>query len=79
MSKILFVMSAADHWTLSDGTQHPTGYWAEEFQVPYQALTDAGHTVDVATPGGVAPTVDSSSLGDTEPPVVPAPLVLADV
>ncbi|MER5292589.1 type 1 glutamine amidotransferase domain-containing protein, partial [Streptomyces pharetrae] len=24
MSKILFVMTGADHWTLNDGTRHPT-------------------------------------------------------
>jgi putative intracellular protease/amidase len=62
MAKILFVMSAADHWTLADGTKHPTGYWAEEVVVPYRALTAAGHQVVVATPGGVAPTVDAASL-----------------
>jgi putative intracellular protease/amidase len=79
MAKILFVMSAADHWTLNDGTRHPTGFWAEEFAAPYRALTEAGHTVEVATPGGVAPVVDSGSLDGQEPPVVPAPVRLADV
>lgn len=62
MSNILMVPSAADHWRLRDGTEHPTGYWAEEFVVPHRAFRDAGHTVDVATPGGVAPTVDAVSL-----------------
>ncbi|WP_432825853.1 hypothetical protein [Dactylosporangium sp. CA-092794] len=47
MAKILFVMSAADHWTLNDGTRHPTGFWAKEFAVPYQALVEAGRTVEV--------------------------------
>jgi putative intracellular protease/amidase len=79
MAKILFVMSAADHWTLTDGTQHPTGFWAEEFAVPYQALIEAGHTVEVATPGGVAPTVDKGSLNGEEAPVVPEPVRLEDV
>ncbi|MFC5182564.1 type 1 glutamine amidotransferase domain-containing protein [Actinomadura harenae] len=62
MAKILFVMTGADHWTLADGTKHPTGFWAEEAAVPYEAFTEAGHTVTVATPGGVVPTVDAGSL-----------------
>ncbi|GGW10839.1 peptidase [Streptomyces capoamus] len=62
MSKILFVMTGADHWTLADGTGHPTGFWAEEAVVPYQAVKAAGHEVVVATPGGVVPTVDRASL-----------------
>jgi putative intracellular protease/amidase len=62
MAKILFVMTGAGHWTLADGTEHPTGYWAEEFVAPHQAFTGAGHEVVVATPGGVVPTVDQASL-----------------
>ncbi len=62
MSRILFVMTGVDHWTLADGTRHPTGYWAEEFAAPYQEFTAAGHEIVVATPGGVVPTVDRASL-----------------
>ncbi|SDP23044.1 Putative intracellular protease/amidase [Streptomyces sp. cf386] len=62
MSKILFVMTGADHWTLSDGTQHPTGFWAEEAVTPYQAFTAAGHEIVIATPGGVVPPLDQVSL-----------------
>ncbi|WP_058041180.1 type 1 glutamine amidotransferase domain-containing protein [Streptomyces roseifaciens] len=62
MSKILFVMTGADHWTLADGTKHPTGFWAEEAVVPYAAFKAAGHEIVVATPGGVVPTVDRASL-----------------
>ncbi|MEU7866390.1 type 1 glutamine amidotransferase domain-containing protein [Dactylosporangium sp. NPDC049140] len=62
MAKILFVLTGASYWTLKDGTRHPTGYWAEEFAAPYRALTEAGHTVEVATPGGVVPHVDVMSL-----------------
>jgi putative intracellular protease/amidase len=62
MSKILFVMTGADQWTLADGTQHPTGYWAEEAVAPYEAFKAAGHEIVVATPGGVVPTVDKGSL-----------------
>ncbi|MFI6595963.1 type 1 glutamine amidotransferase domain-containing protein [Nonomuraea sp. NPDC050536] len=62
MSKILFVVTGADHWTLKDGTKHPTGFWAEELATPYEAFTKAGHEVVVATPGGVMPVPDQASL-----------------
>lgn len=62
MSKILFVVTGADHWTLNDGTKHPTGFWAEELATPYEAFTKAGHEVVVATPGGVQPVPDQASL-----------------
>ena len=62
MSKILFVMTGVDHWTLADGTKHPTGFWAEEALAPYEAFQAAGHEIVVATPGGVVPTVDRGSL-----------------
>ncbi|WP_030937269.1 type 1 glutamine amidotransferase domain-containing protein [Streptomyces sp. NRRL S-646] len=62
MSKILFVMTGVDYWTLADGTRHPTGFWAEEAVAPYEAFKAAGHEIVVATPGGVVPTVDKGSL-----------------
>jgi putative intracellular protease/amidase len=62
MAKVLFVVTGASYWTLADGTRHPTGYWAEEFAAPYKELTEAGHDVVVASPGGVVPRVDSMSL-----------------
>lgn len=62
MAKVLFIVSGASYWVLKDGTRHATGYWAEEFANPYEILTDAGHEVVVATPGGVIPTVDMMSL-----------------
>ncbi|WP_067841293.1 type 1 glutamine amidotransferase domain-containing protein [Nocardia lijiangensis] len=62
MANILFVMTGVDYWTLADGTKHPTGYWAEEFVVPFEALKAAGHRIVVATPGGVVPAVDKGSL-----------------
>ncbi|GAA3883988.1 type 1 glutamine amidotransferase domain-containing protein [Streptomyces sp. NPDC003631] len=62
MAKLLFVMTGTAYWTLKDGTRYATGYWAEEFAVPYKALTAAGHEVVVATPRGVVPTVDMMSL-----------------
>jgi putative intracellular protease/amidase len=47
---------------MKDGTPHPTGFWAEEFIKPHKAFTGARLKVDIATPGGVTPTVDPLSL-----------------
>lgn len=63
MTKVLFVISAATGWTLQDGTVHPTGYWAEEVSEPHRIFRQAGFDISIATPGGVAPTVDELSLG----------------
>ncbi|MDQ0407007.1 type 1 glutamine amidotransferase domain-containing protein [Streptomyces sp. NBC_01723] len=62
MATVLFMVSGATYWVLKDGTRYATGYWAEEFAKPYKALTDAGHAVVVATPGGTTPNVDMMSL-----------------
>jgi putative intracellular protease/amidase len=62
MTNILMVVSAADSLTMKDGSEHPTGYWAEELVVSHQTLTEAGNTVHIATPGGRKPTVDQVSL-----------------
>src|ERR1035437_9238746 len=62
MANILMVVSAADSLTMRDGSEHPTGYWAEEVVVSHKNLLDAGHTVRIATPGGMKPTVDQVSL-----------------
>lgn len=62
MPSVLFVLTGADHWTLNDGTTHPTGFWAEELAAPHRVFTQAGYDITVATPGGVAPTVDEASL-----------------
>ncbi|MGP3925027.1 type 1 glutamine amidotransferase domain-containing protein [Streptomyces sp. 8N616] len=62
MTTVLFVVTGADHWTLADGTLHPTGYWAEELAAPHRLFREAGFDVTIATPGGVTPTVDAASL-----------------
>jgi putative intracellular protease/amidase len=62
MAKVLFMVSGATYLVLKDGTRYATGYWAEEFAIPYKAITDAGHEVVVATPGGTVPSVDMMSL-----------------
>lgn len=60
--KILFVLTAADHWTLADGFKQPTGFWAEEALAPYAIFKEAGYEIVAASPGGVPPTVDALSL-----------------
>lgn len=62
MARILLVLSASDHWTLKDGSRHPTGYWAEEFVAPHRTFLDRGVEVTLATPGGGRPSVDEASL-----------------
>jgi putative intracellular protease/amidase len=63
MTSVLIVVSAANRWTLNDGSSHPTGYWAEELAEPHKIFAAAGWDITIATPGGVAPTVDRLSLG----------------
>ena len=63
MTSVLIVVSAADGWTLNDGSSHPTGYWGEELAEPHRIFAAAGWDITLATPGGVAPTVDRLSLG----------------
>ncbi|OBA84397.1 transcriptional regulator [Mycobacterium sp. 1164966.3] len=63
MTKVLMVVSAADRWTLNDGTVHPSGYWAEEVAMPHRIFSEAGWDITIATPGGKAPTLDQLSLG----------------
>lgn len=62
MSKILIVLSAADTWTRADGSKYQSGVWAEEFVVMDEKFIAAGCTVVIATPGGVAPTIDPHSM-----------------
>ncbi len=64
MSSVLLVLSGARVWSLKDGSQHPTGFWADEFAAPHRLLIEAGHDVTIATPGARVPVVDQASLGD---------------
>jgi putative intracellular protease/amidase len=62
MTRILFVSTAATHWTLADGYRQPAGFWSEEAMGPYAVFKKAGYDITVATPGGVPPTPDPLSL-----------------
>jgi putative intracellular protease/amidase len=59
---LLVVLSGAHRWTLADGKAHATAFWVEELIEPIRVFRDAGIDVTVATPGGVAPTVDEAGL-----------------
>lgn len=72
MVKVLILMTTSATLNLIDGRQHASGFWAEEFVVPYERLIGEGYEVDVATIGGQAPTPDKGSLtpqtvGNTRP------------
>jgi putative intracellular protease/amidase len=57
---ILITKEAALH--LLDGEVHASGFWAEEFVVPYLRFKKEGYDVDVASVGGIAPTPDKTSI-----------------
>jgi putative intracellular protease/amidase len=60
--QVLFLLTGADEWTLVDGSKHPTGFWADELVAPHRVFRDAGWRITIATPGGVTPPLDESSL-----------------
>jgi putative intracellular protease/amidase len=62
MAKVLIVLTGARVWSQKDGTQRPTGFWTEEFAVPHRLLTEAGAEITIATPGGLVPVPDQTSL-----------------
>lgn len=66
MSNILMIVTGATSLTMKDGSQHPTGFWAEELVTAHRDLVAVGHTVTIATPGGVTPTVDAGSLDPSQ-------------
>jgi len=61
MKNILIVLSAASEWTRADGSKYASGVWAEEFVVMDEEFSKTCN-VDIATPGGVAPTIDPHSM-----------------
>lgn len=62
MTRILILLTKASTLQLIDGSEHPSGFWAEEFVVPYERFLAQGWQVDVATIGGEPPTPDAGSL-----------------
>src|SRR5215510_6682202 len=59
---LLTILTNTAYLTLTDGEAYPSGFWAEEFAVPYQLFKKAGYDIHFATLDGIAPTVDKSSV-----------------
>lgn len=60
--KVLILMTNRKTLHLLDGEIHPSGFWAEEFVVPYKRFKQEGYDIDVATIHGIPPTVDQTSI-----------------
>jgi len=64
-NKILFVMSAADTLPLNNGKKlRQTGVFLNELYLAFKSVTEAGYTVDFATPNGIKATIDEESIND---------------
>jgi len=66
-AEVLMVLTGADQLSLKNGEVYKTGYWYEEFAVPYRILSKAGHKITIATPKGNRPTVDQASIKYIDP------------
>lgn len=62
MTCVLILMTKAETLTLLNGTKRASGFWAEEFVVPYERYVGEGYRVDIATIGGQPPTADQGSV-----------------
>ena len=59
--KVLVVMSSAHTLDLKDGKTYATGYYLNEFVVPYRKLIEAGYEPVIANPNGDEPVMDANS------------------
>src|ERR1700728_3045332 len=59
--KILVVMSSANALDLKDGKTYSTGYYLNEFVIPYRKLVEAGYEPVIANPKGDRPVMDVNS------------------
>jgi len=59
--KVLVVMSSAHELDLKDGKKYTTGYYLNEFVVPYRKLVEAGYEPVIANPNGDEPVMDANS------------------
>src|SRR6202012_4037407 len=59
--KVLVVMSSAHELSLKDGKTYTTGYYLNEFVVPYRKLVEAGYEPVIANPKGERPVMDVNS------------------
>jgi len=59
--KVLVVMSSAHELDLRDGKTYTTGYYLNEFVVPYRKIVEAGFEPVIANPNGDLPAMDANS------------------
>ena len=59
--KVLVVMSSAHELDLKDGKKYTTGYYLNEFVVPFRKLVEAGYEPVIANPNGDEPVMDANS------------------
>ncbi len=59
--KVLVVMSSANALDLKDGKSYKTGYYLNEFVIPYRKLVEAGYEPVIANPKGDLPVMDANS------------------
>jgi putative intracellular protease/amidase len=59
--KVLVVMSSANALDLKGGKTYSTGYYLNEFVVPYRKLVEAGYEPVIANPKGDLPIMDANS------------------
>src|SRR5580698_11535484 len=59
--KVLVVMSSANALALKDGKTYSTGYYLNEFVIPYRELVEAGYETVIANPKGDRPVMDANS------------------
>lgn len=60
---LLIILTGSSELKLVGEETYKTGYWLEEFSVPYQLFEQSGFQITVATPKGNRPTVDHGSAG----------------
>ncbi len=59
--KVLVVMSSAHELDLKDGKTYTTGFYLNEFVIPYRKLIEAGYEPVIANPNGDQPVMDANS------------------
>jgi putative intracellular protease/amidase len=63
--KVLVVMSSAHELDLRDGKKYSTGYYLNEFVIPFRKLIEAGYEPVIANPQGDIPVMDANSNNKT--------------
>src|SRR5215813_4618116 len=62
MTQLLMIVTSARSMRMADGSEHPTGYWAEEVLEPIGRFGQANVDLVIATPDGQAPLPDPWGL-----------------